>query len=137
MRFYERNCDFLSKTAKSSNFTLQCDWKSKKSQNFLVFGAFKKNRWIFFRENPNFFRKNLSFSRNAKDNEFAVQCDWISKISQRVQNLRFCWKQIRCVIRRNFSFQNRCNKFAVDCHWISKNLQKVRKFGVLKKWVFC
>ena len=66
MRFLERNCDFLSKTAKSSNFTLQCDWKSKKSQNFLVFGAFKKNRWIFFEKILIFFEKTLVFQEMLK-----------------------------------------------------------------------
>ena len=87
MRFLERNCDFLSKTAKGSNFTLQCDWKSKKSQNFLVFGALKKNSWIFFEKKLFFFRKNIDFLTNAKGRKIAVECDWKSKTSQNVQNL--------------------------------------------------
>ena len=57
MCYSDRKCDFFSKPAKGSNFALQCDWKSKKSQNFPVFGAFIKNRWIFFRENLIFVRK--------------------------------------------------------------------------------
>ena len=58
MCFSERKCDFLSKTAKGSNFALQCDRKSKKSQNFPVFGALKKIDG-FFRENLIFFEKTL------------------------------------------------------------------------------
>ena len=90
MCFSERKFDFFSTTAKGSNFALQCDWKSKKNLNFPVIGALKRNRRIFFRENPKFFRKNLNFLKNAKDSKFAVECDWISKISQRVQNMGFC-----------------------------------------------
>ena len=81
---------FFQKPLKVAIFALQCDWKSKKSQNFSVFGALKKNRWIFFQENPKFFRKNPNFWENAKDSSFAVECDWISKISQRVRNIGFC-----------------------------------------------
>ena len=54
-------------------------------------------------------RKCDFFWKNAEGSKFAVDCDSIIKISQRVQNLGFCWKQIRCVIRKIYSFQNRCN----------------------------
>ena len=108
MCFSERKCDFLSKTAKGSNFALQCDRKSKKSQNFPVFGALKKIDGFFSRKSY-FFRKNINFIKNAKRSQFAVECDWSSKISQKVQNLGFCRKQNRCVIIKKYSFQNRCN----------------------------
>ena len=94
---------FFSKIAKGSIFALQCDWKSKKSQIFLVFGALKRIEGLF-RENLNFFRKNNNFLKIAKGSQFAVECDWFSKISQRNQNLGFCWKQIRCVIRKKTFF---------------------------------
>ena len=46
-------------------------------------------------------KKMWFFWKIAEGSKFAVECDWISKISQRVQNSGFCWKQIRCVIRKN------------------------------------
>ena len=53
-------------------------------------------------------RKCVFFWKIAQGSKFAVECDWISKISQRVQNLGCCWKQIKCVIGKKYSFQNRC-----------------------------
>ena len=91
---------------------------------------------VFFRENL-FFWKNINFLKKAKGSQFAVECDWISKISQKNQNLGFCWKLIRCVIRKIFfSKIAAISKFAVECDWISKNLQKVQKFVVSKKMGF-
>ena len=62
----------------------------------------------FFEKILSFFAKNPNFLKNAEGIKFAVECDWIGKISQRVQNLGFCWKQIRCFIRKKYSCQNRC-----------------------------
>ena len=128
MGFPEKILNFF-RIAKSSKFAVKCDWKHKASQNVQNLVLLKK-MYLFFGNKMWFFWKN------AEGSKFAVDGDWMCKISKRVQKLIFCWKQIRCVIRKKNSFQNRCNKFAVECHWIRKNLQKVRKFDVLKEMGF-
>ena len=109
MCYSERKCDFFSKPAKGSNFALQCDWKSKKSQNFPVFGAFIKNRWIFFRENLIFVRKNINILRHAKGSRLTLECEWIIKFLNTFKNwLSFHRKKVDGFSKKNLEFfQNR------------------------------
>ena len=73
--------EFL-KTAKFSQFEVQCERNSEISQNVQKLG--------FLQKKVGFPIKTLKFSKIADGNKFAVQCEGISKLSQNNQNL-FCF----------------------------------------------
>ena len=57
---------------------------SKISQNSRKLGfSWKKNRWVFGKENVFFYKKT------AETSKFALKCDWNIPISQSFQNLFF------------------------------------------------
>ena len=136
MCYSERKCDFFSKPAKGSIFALQCDWKSKKSQNFPVFGAFKKNRWIFFRENLIFVRKNINILKNDKGSRLTLECESIIKFLKTFKNwLSFHRKKVDGFSKKNLEFYKiaKNSKFAVKCDWKHKVSQNVQNLALLNK----
>ena len=123
--FFEKKPEFL-KTAKVSQFDVECDWNSEISQNFQNLG--------FLQKKIGFPKKTLKFSKMAKGFNLAVQCNWTSKISQNVQN--FGCKKIHGFCKKSWIWFKAAKgmNFDVERNWNWQFSQKVQRiWASLKK----
>ena len=89
MVFSKKKPEF-SKTAKLSQFDVECERNSEISQNF--------QKLDFLQEKIVFPKKTPIFLKMARGIKFAVESNWRSKISQNVQTFG-CYKTITSVLQ--------------------------------------